>query len=266
MQWKLVTFIGGLALMLSASVSYISDLLELNGCTSIKSQADLMQNSLTSKCIKQLEHQARAISVKVLAQDFLATGIILKNQDNIYTVITNAHVLRADSPPYRIQTPDGKIYQATPLEDISFGKDDLALLQFQSKDIVYTVAALGSPPKIGNMVFAAGFPATEEGNQTKGFTLSVGKVSLKLDKALEGGYQLGYTNDIEKGMSGGALLNSRGEVVGVNGKHAYPLWDTPSIFADGTQVEMSLHQQIVRLSWAIPIEKVLINSKLKFKN
>lgn len=26
---------------------------------------------------------------------------------------------------------------------------------------------------------------------------------MLLEKALEGGYQIGYTNDIEKGMSGG---------------------------------------------------------------
>jgi hypothetical protein len=32
--------------------------------------------------------------------------------DANYTVLTNAHVLRADNPPYRIQTPDGEIYKA----------------------------------------------------------------------------------------------------------------------------------------------------------
>jgi hypothetical protein len=78
-----------------------------------------------------------------------------------------------------------------------------------------------------------------------------------LAKALEGGYQVGYTNRLEKGMSGGALLNKRGEVVGVNGMHAYPLWDAPSVFVDGTQAEEKLRQQITRLSWAVLMYKVV---------
>ncbi len=58
-------------------------------------------------------------------------------------------------------------------------------------------------------------------------------------------------------MSGGPLLNRQGCVVGVNGMHAYPLWDAPLIYADGSQVDERLHQTIVRLSWAVPISTFL---------
>jgi S1-C subfamily serine protease len=39
--------------------------------------------------------------------------------------------------------------------------------------------------------------------------------------------------------------------------HAYPLWDAPSVFIDGSQAEEKLHQEIVGLSWAIPIDRVV---------
>ncbi len=45
--------------------------------------------------------------------------------------------------------------------------------------------------------------------------------------------------------------------MGVNGMHAYPLWDAPSVFADGSKADAALHQKITRLSWAVPIETVI---------
>jgi S1-C subfamily serine protease len=187
------------------------------------------QLSFTQLSIKQLEKQGQAITVKVISKDILGSGILLKRQGYFYTVLTNAHVLRADNPPYRIQTNDNRIW----------------------------LADVRSSPAVGDEVFAAGFPSVEEETEKKGFVLTTGKISLTLYKALEGGYQFGYTNDIEKGMSGGPLLNRRGEVVGVNGMHAYPLWDMPSVFVDGSEADTALHQKITHLSWAVPIETVI---------
>ena len=78
-----------------------------------------------------------------------------------------------------------------------------------------------------------------------------------MDKALEEGYQIGYTNDVKKGMSGGPLFNTRGEVIGVNGKHAFPLWEAPDFYQDGSQPCEPLQELITRSSLAIPIEKVI---------
>lgn len=215
------------------------------------------QLSVTELSIKQLEKQGQAITVKIISQDLLGSGILLKRQGDFYTVLTNAHVLRVDNPPYRIQTNDNRIWLADVPSSIRFGQNDLALLQFRSTGIIYTVASFGSSPAVGDEVFAAGFPYVEGETGKKGFAFTTGKISLTLHKALDGGYQFGYTNDIKNGMSGGPLLNRRGEVVGVNGLHAYPLWDAPSVFADGSEADPALHQKITRLSWAVPIETVI---------
>lgn len=164
-------------------------------------------------------------------------------------------------PPYQIQTPDGQIYQADVPQNVSFPGHDLALLQFHSRDGRYPVASLGTSPRVGGEVFAAGFPFVDDLSQVPvirdkqgGFVLQVGQVSLILDKALEGGYRIGYTNPVEKGMSGGPLLNNRGQVVGINGMHAEPLWGDPYIYMDGSIPEPDLREQMSHYSWGIPID------------
>ena len=215
----------------------------------------------------QIQSAAGAITVKVLSTDDLGTGILIKKQGEVYTAITNAHVVRAGDPPYRLQTQDGQIYPAWLLHT-KFKPNDLALLQFRTRT-TYSVALLGSSFNLaeGQDVFAAGYafaddaqPKNKKQKQLKGFAFKSGKITLVLDKALEGGYQVGYTNDIEKGMSGGPLLNRWGEVVGINGKHAYPLWDAPSVFQDGSFACDRLHKLINRTSWAVPIETLVASS------
>lgn len=221
----------------------------------------------TQLSVKQLHSSAQAITVKVMSENVLGSGILLKRQGSVYTVLTNAHVLQAGDPPYRIQTKDGRMWAADVPKNVerlhakSLQGVDLALLQFRPTANVYPVASLGSSPAVGDEVFAGGFPFAEEGSGKKGFVFTTGNVSLVLHKALEGGYQVGYTNDIQKGMSGGPLLNRRGFVVGVNGMHAYPLWDAPSVFADGSEADAALHQRIIHLSWAVPIETLMPNAK-----
>jgi S1-C subfamily serine protease len=202
---------------------------------------------------------ARQITVEIKDSEFLGTGFLIKKQGDLYTIITNAHVVRAATPPYRIKTVDGKIYTANLVANDSFGRLDLALLQFRSPQKSYLVANLGASPQRQQEVYAAGFVlgSSELDGENTDFKFTNGKVSLILNKALEGGYQVGYTNQIEKGMSGGPLFNPQAEVVGVNGKHAYPLWDVPNRYQDGTEACQRLNQTINGFSWAIPIETVM---------
>ncbi|MBG1243255.1 S1 family peptidase [Nostoc sp. NZL] len=230
--------------------------------------------SSTQGSAKQVQQLAELIAVKVLSKDFLGSGILIHKKGSVYQVLTNAHVLRSGNPPYQIQTPDGLIYAAD-LSKMSnrsvpfyFKGNDLAVLQFRSPKISYTVASLGhaSTLSVGNEVFAAGFPFDSQGIQDTGFVFRRGQVSLVLDKALEGGYRIGYTNDIVKGMSGGPLLNRAGQLVAINGRHAEPLWGEPYIYQDGTQPEPPLLEQMSKYSWGIPIEEFMQMVSPSFTN
>ena len=213
---------------------------------------------------------AAEITVKIQAQNFLGSGIIVHQQDNKYLVLTNQHVLRAGEPPFTIQTADGEIYQGEVITP-STSSDDLAILSFISGDR-YKPASIGNSARLqeGELVFAAGFPAnllTEvEERATKNttslqtrsnFNFTQGKVAVILDKPLQQGYQIGYTNHVLKGMSGGPLLDRQGKVVGVNGRHAYPLWEAPDFYEDNSQLCPPLQELVTRSSLAIPIEKAL---------
>lgn len=244
---------------------YLIALPALSGDRSVSFSTDAAQFH-TQLSQQQIESTAEAITVKVLSSDVLGSGFLIKKQGEVYTVVTNAHVIRAGDPPLRLQTWDGQIYPASLLQNPKFKRNDLALLQFRSPRHSYSVALINSSFNlaIASDVFAAGYAVDDESQsstgkkpQLKGFIFNSGKVSLMLDKPLEGGYQVGYTNDIQKGMSGGPLLNRWGEVVGINGKHAYPLWDTPSVFQDGSQACPSLQKSIDRTSWAVPIETLV---------
>ncbi len=200
---------------------------------------------------EQLSQLAKSMTVKVFSGETWGSGILIQKQGEVYQVLTNEHVLTPGyGKQYRIQTSDGRFYRATVSRTIKFDDNDLGLLQFSGGRKVYELASLGEflTVAIGDEVFAGGFPI-----KAKEFFFSAGRVSLLLDKPLNGGYQIGCTNDIQNGMSGGPLLNQQGKVVGINGRHAYPLWGNKETFQDGSVPSKWLQKQIIRMSWAVPV-------------
>lgn len=241
--------------------------LALSRQQSISSEIANISRPSTPLSVEQLQKLAKTITVKISAPELLGSGTLLQRQGQIYTVITNAHVLRAAKPPYQIQTPDGRLYQATVLQVAKLQQDDLAVLQFRSPDIVYAVASFSNASnlQVGDEVFVGGFTSNlttqKQSTLTKTqFIFTSGKVTLLLNKALEQGYQIGYTNDVRKGMSGAPLLNIHGEVVGINSLHKDPIWDTPEVYQDGSQPEAHLQELITRSSMAVPIKKEVLQN------
>lgn len=226
--------------------------------SSMLAETALKQPPVTDYQLQKSPYKiSKSITVKVVADDFLGSGVIVAQQDNIYTVLTNDHVLRAGEAPYQIQTSDGQMYEAeVKLRESALRENDLAVLQFTSPKTSYNIAHLETTIVPEEKVFAAGFPyaqANQDSMETS-FAFVPGSIFLLLDKPLEGGYQLGYTNEVEKGMSGGPLLNSQGKVIAINGMHAYPLWGDPYVYKDGTAPTAHLHQQMSKYSWGIPIQ------------
>ena len=208
---------------------------------------------------------AQNITFKVFdGEEFLGSGTLMYRQDNRYFVLTNKHVLRSGKYPYQVKAPDGKFHDVLALDINTFPQDDLVLLSFQSDRFEYKTPKFAdySRLRIDEAAFAVGFPLDplkKETNQPNSPSLTVtkGKVTTILNKPLLEGYQIAYSNEVRKGMSGGPLLNKTGKVVGVNGKQAYPLWDVPELYQNKSPVDRSLQNLINRSSLAIPITKAL---------
>lgn len=215
-----------------------------------------------------LEQIAKQVTVRILTEPGSGSGVIIYRQGQDYLVLTNRHVVvKSKGNSYKVITADGQVHPARLRSKPNFKKIDLALVKFESK-ITYSKAKLGkwNTLSIGDEVYATGFPNYHLMNRDniestrnwgrKAFRFTAGKVAQILHRSLPEGYSLGYTNEIELGMSGGPVFNKNGEVVAINGRLKYPIQGIDAFtFADGTKPSIEEFEKMESLSWAIPISK-----------
>lgn len=200
----------------------------------------------------QLQTLASRITVRVIGDNNGGSGTLLAKRGNTYLVLSNSHVVRGVNS-ISLQTSDGKTYAAQIVPNTNFEKLDLALLQFQSnqnyclpKEFAQLIPTAETP------VMAVGYSG-EKGQ----IVFHTGKVQQITDKPLNEGYQIGYNSNIEQGMSGGAILNIKGRLIGINGRGAYPILNTGYVYPDGSRPTESEIKRMRSLSWGIPISTVL---------
>ena len=195
-------------------------------------------------------------TVRIIKADSAGSGVIVAHHGRIYSVLTNWHV--ADSKDLQVLTVDDRQHQLVEaprqIEDA-----DLAVLKFYS-EVEYPTAQIRSTmPKIGDRVYAAGFPLIiDEVNSLdwghEAFRLTAGEVSVIPDKSMPQGYRLGYTNETETGMSGSPIFNEEGAVIAIHGrgKHRDPSFGV-YIFEDGTEPNPKQLAKMIESSWGIPL-------------
>lgn len=201
---------------------------------------------------KQLQTLASRITVRIIGDNNGASGTIIARKGNNYLVLTNNHVIR-DSNSLQIKTSDGKTHSAQIVPNTKFDKLDLALLELQTnQNYCLPKEITAAIPNVDTPVLSAGY-SSEKGN----IVFRTGKIQQVLGQSLKEGYSLGYTSDIEQGMSGGAIINSRGELIGINGKSAYPILNTGYVYPDGSRPSNEQIGQMRKLSWGIPVSTFL---------
>ncbi|TDE04821.1 trypsin-like peptidase domain-containing protein [Flavobacterium sandaracinum] len=135
------------------------------------------------------------------------SGVIISEDGYI---VTNNHVIKGASE-IEITLNNKKSYQAKLIGTDS--KMDIALLKIDANEkLPYTVFANSDSVKVGEWVLAVGNPY----NLTS--TVTAGIVSAKARDLDTSGIQSFIQTDaaVNPGNSGGALVNTRGELIGIN--------------------------------------------------
>jgi tetratricopeptide (TPR) repeat protein/S1-C subfamily serine protease len=159
---------------------------------------------------------SKNVTVAIQTSSSIGSGVIIHKAGNRYTVITAAHVVR-DSGTYRITTPDDRSYPLDYSRVKTLPGADLALVEFTSPQN-YAVVKIGRMPSVGKNVYVGGFPLSTAAITRSVFNFTEGKVTARSNKPLKDGYGLIYTNLTLPGMSGGSVLNEKGELVAIHGK------------------------------------------------
>jgi S1-C subfamily serine protease len=157
------------------------------------------------------------VTSKVVAFDFFyglvpqegqGSGFIIDHQGH---VLTNYHVI-ADARQVEVTLHNRKKYRATVIG--SDRSHDLAIIQIKAPDLTAMTLGDSRNLQVGQKVYAIGNPFGLAGTLTSGIVSSIRSVQepggMTIDEAIQ------TDAAINPGNSGGPLLNSHGEVIGIN--------------------------------------------------
>ncbi|WP_373539747.1 trypsin-like peptidase domain-containing protein [Chamaesiphon sp.] len=185
----------------------------------------------------KLNRETRQQTVRIeTANAGNGSGVIVAKQGDTYYVLTAKHVLETpatDKEPKQLHTGikvithEQEIYDIEP-SNIRLAEGlDLAVVKFTSK-VDYPVAKLGNySPNDRATIFAAGYPGRDKiDSPLWQWQLNPGKVAdkkwgefLAQDiQSFSNGYDLIYTTISYGGMSGGAIFDTDGRVIGIHGR------------------------------------------------
>jgi len=147
------------------------------------------------------------------------SGVIISDDGYI---VTNNHVV-ADADEIKVTLSNKKTYMAKVIAtDASY---DLAVIKIDASGLPFLLYGNSDDVKIGQWVLAIGYPLNLETTVTAGIISAKGR-SLGLNKGTKTSSPvesfLQTDAAVNQGNSGGALVNTNGELIGINSAIASP--------------------------------------------
>ena len=166
------------------------------------------------------------------------SGVIV-DAENGY-IITNHHVV-ADADQIQISTIDGEVFDAEVIG--SDAATDIAVIKVDAEGLTDMPIGDSEGVRVGDFVLAIGNPFGLGHTVTSGIVSALGRTGISRD-----GYEDFIQTDasINPGNSGGALVNLRGELVGINSAIISRTGGNVGIgFAVPTEIANSIMRQIL---------------------
>jgi Do/DeqQ family serine protease len=184
---------------------------------------------------------------RILPEKASGSGVIISDDGYI---ITNNHVV-AGADNITVTLSDRKTYTARVVgADPSY---DLAVIKIDAKDLPFMLYGNSAETKIGQWVLAIGYPLNLDATVTAGI-ISAKSRTLGLNRGKNGDRRLAVESFLQTdaavnpGNSGGALINTSGQLIGINSAIA-----SPTGYYNG-------------YSYAIPVDivKKVVNDLIKY--
>ncbi|NRQ43381.1 Do family serine endopeptidase [Rheinheimera sp. YQF-2] len=138
----------------------------------------------------------------------LGSGVVIDAAKGY--IVTNNHVIQ-DANDIEVRLKDGRTFKAKKLG--ADPESDIALLQIEAENLIQIPLANSDKTRVGDFAVAIGNPFGLEQTVTSGIISALGRGGLGIE-GLEDFIQTDAA--INSGNSGGALVNLRGELIGIN--------------------------------------------------
>jgi len=250
-------------------ISALGFLLLCTGISSAIAQAKPIPIKPPPEASEQSQRNAVIVLLSETGGNQLGSGVLIAETIGGYWVATNRHVVEGQKA-LCLQTVDRRVLAALilpPSKAAESSQLDLALLWLPvPKANRLEVAYIGSntnPAVDFPIVVATGYPAPLQINQAGPvYTEESGLLIPLLKRPLQSGFDLAYTSEVQKGMSGGGLFIGR-QLIGINGAHSRPLWPGQWLSESGRPVADGLNRKLELVSLGLSIgsiQKILSQS------
>ena len=178
---------------------------------------------------------------QVQEQPFQALGSGVIIDANKGYVITNFHVIQ-DADEIKVTLKDGREISAKKIGEDQ--QSDIALLQIKADNLSQVVLADSDKLRVGDFAIAIGNPFGLGQTVTSGIVSALGRSGLNIEN-LENFIQTDAA--INSGNSGGALINMKGQLIGINTAILWPNGGNIGIgFAIPSNMVKDLIDQIIK--------------------
>lgn len=172
------------------------------------------------------------------------SGVLWTEADGYTYVITCAHVINTKGVTYGVMLLDGRTFEAKLVAADT--RTDIGVLKIEATGLPLAEIGNSSSLKIGEPVYAIGNPGGSEyfGSMTDGIVSAI-------DRSISSTYTMTviqHNAAINPGNSGGALVNTAGQIIGINS----------SKIADTDYEGMGF---AVPMSIALPVAQALVQYK-----